>query len=146
MNPDAPRWYDPSSAGIRRLNPNGTYTGIAVTMRSTPRPGRRSHPVPDMRGRAHAGHRTRSRRQPHPNTPLNIDILANVCLPLTVNEVAPWHKHEPSTIIEALVEGIFVVSPVDMVKCWPNIWPNRKAARRTLDATNLCASTEGQSP
>jgi putative DNA primase/helicase len=64
------------------------------------------------------------------NTPLDIDIIADVCLAVTVDEVRHWA--EPSEVVEMAVEGIGLTSPVDMVRAWPNIWANTRAADRTL--------------
>jgi hypothetical protein len=64
-------------------------------------------------------------------TPLDIDILADVVLPVTVNEVTAWQ--EPSAAVEMAVEGIMLTSPGDMTVAWPTVWANVKAAKRTLE-------------
>jgi Bifunctional DNA primase/polymerase, N-terminal/Primase C terminal 2 (PriCT-2) len=63
-------------------------------------------------------------------TPLDVDLLFDTCLPVTVDVVANWT--EPSLLIETAAEGVMLTSPVDMVRIWPTIWPNDKAADRTL--------------
>jgi putative DNA primase/helicase len=65
-----------------------------------------------------------------PETPLDIDILADVVLPVTVDEVLVWQ--EPSAAVEMAIEGIALTSPKDMAKAWPGVWANIKAAERTL--------------
>jgi putative DNA primase/helicase len=40
---------------------------------------------------------------------------------------------KPSLLIETAVEGVMLTSPGDMVKLWDHLWPNRKAAERTLE-------------
>jgi hypothetical protein len=65
-------------------------------------------------------------------TPLDVDIVSNVVLPLVVNEVSHWRA--PSETIETWAEdGIVLTSPVDMVKARPDLWPNTRAADRTLE-------------
>jgi putative DNA primase/helicase len=64
--------------------------------------------------------------------PLDIDIVADVCLDLTVNEVSMWWTQRPSPMVEAAAEGVVLTSPVDMVKAWPHVWGNTIAADRTL--------------
>ena len=63
-------------------------------------------------------------------TPLDVDLLFDTCLPVTVDVVANWT--EPGLLIETAAEGVMLTSPVDMVRIWPAIWPNDKAADRTL--------------
>jgi putative DNA primase/helicase len=64
------------------------------------------------------------------DTPLDIDILSNVVLPIIVNEVSQWKA--PSLLFETAVEGAMLTSRVDMVKLWPLVWPNTRAADKTL--------------
>ena len=64
------------------------------------------------------------------DTPLDVDVLANVCLPLTVDEAVPWE--EPSAVVEMAAEGIVLTSPTHMCACWPEVWPNRQVAWITL--------------
>ena len=66
-------------------------------------------------------------------TPLDIDIVADVCLPITVNEVSMWWTQRPSPMVEAAADGVVLTSRVDMVKLWPHVWDNDTAARRTLE-------------
>jgi hypothetical protein len=63
-------------------------------------------------------------------TPLAIDLLFDTCLPVSVNEVCLWEP--PSLMIETAAQGVMLTSPTDMVKLWPKLWSNRKAAQRTL--------------
>jgi Bifunctional DNA primase/polymerase, N-terminal/Primase C terminal 2 (PriCT-2) len=76
-------------------------------------------------GRARAINRTAS-------TPLDVDLLFDSCLPLTVNEVVTWSP--PSLLIETAAEGVMLTSPVDMVKLWPKLWSNPRAAYRSVQA------------
>jgi putative DNA primase/helicase len=63
--------------------------------------------------------------------PVDIDILADVCLPVTLNEFGIWQ--EPSTLWESAAQGVVLTNRSDMVKCFPEIWPNGSAARRALE-------------
>jgi hypothetical protein len=64
---------------------------------------------------------------------LDIDIVTNVVLPVTVDEVLYWEKEAPSLLFEtAMTEGVMLTSRIDMVKLWPHIWKNDMAAKRTL--------------
>jgi hypothetical protein len=64
-------------------------------------------------------------------SPLDIDLLFDSCLPITVNDVATWKP--PSLLVETAAEGVMLTSLVDMMKVWPRLWPNQTAARRTLN-------------
>jgi Type III restriction enzyme, res subunit len=63
-------------------------------------------------------------------TPLDIDLLFDSCIPVDVDEVLAWEP--PSLLIETAAEGVMLTSPTDMVKLWPELWSHRKAAQRTL--------------
>ena len=63
-------------------------------------------------------------------TPLDIDLLFDTCLPVTVDEVVLWRP--PSLLYVAAAEGVMLNAPVDMVRLWPDLWPNEKAAYRTI--------------
>ncbi|MGU3538895.1 hypothetical protein [Methylobacterium sp. A54F] len=63
-------------------------------------------------------------------TPLDIDILANVALPMTVDEVVTWEA--PSEEVEMWIDGVVLESGADMAAVWPEIWPTADAARQWL--------------
>jgi hypothetical protein len=63
-------------------------------------------------------------------TPLDIDLLFDSCLPITVSNVVIWSP--PSPLIETAVEGVMLASPIDLAKLWPKLWPNTRAADRTV--------------
>jgi putative DNA primase/helicase len=85
-------------------------------------------------------------------TPLDVDIVSDVVLPLVINEVSHWRP--PGAVVEMLAgDGIALTSPVDMVKARPDLWPDEKSADRALkmhSTLSLCsgaaAGTQGQSP
>ena len=105
--------------------------GIKSLGRPASRSVRRDDPLAGPRGRADAGatgagggvNRTAA-------TPLDIDLLFDTCLPITVDEVVLWQP--PSRLIVTAAEGVMLTAPVDMVRLWPELWPNEKAAYRTI--------------
>jgi putative DNA primase/helicase len=60
-------------------------------------------------------------------TPLAIDVLANVCLPLTVDEVVNWSP--PGEEFEMLADGVVLDSGDDMALAWPDVWSTGQSAR-----------------
>jgi putative DNA primase/helicase len=64
--------------------------------------------------------------------PLDADLLFDTALPITVNEVIRWQP--PSLLIETAVAGVMLTAECDLTKLWPQLWPNRTAATRTLKA------------
>jgi putative DNA primase/helicase len=66
-------------------------------------------------------------------SPLDIDLLFDVDLGITVDEAPSWAV--PSTLIETAAEaGVMLTAPTDMARAFPNIWPTKRAADRTLKA------------
>jgi putative DNA primase/helicase len=65
-------------------------------------------------------------------TPLTVDIVADVVLPITVDATVDWE--EPSALVEAAVEGIVLNSPGDMSRVWPAVWATARAAKWALKA------------
>ena len=63
-------------------------------------------------------------------TPLAIDVLADVCLPLTVDDVERWTS--PGEEVEMLADGVVLDSPNDMVAAWPAVWPTSDSAKQWL--------------
>ena len=75
-------------------------------------------------GRARALNRTAA-------TPLDVDLLFDTALPITVDEVVRWRT--PSLLLApAFDDGVMLTAPIDMVRLWPTLWPNTRAADRTL--------------
>jgi putative DNA primase/helicase len=145
--PNGPhRWYDQVMHGINVGSPSGR--GPAV--RSDKHPDETCEAIRfqiteaklvQAIGRGRGVNRT-------PETPLDIDIVCNVVLPVIVDEVVDWRV--PSTTIETVVEGVVLTSPVDMVRLWPKVWPNEKAAYRAMeplqDFVRRSAKIERRSP
>jgi hypothetical protein len=57
-------------------------------------------------------------------------LLFDNALPLTVDEVLAWQPESP--FVETAGTGVMLTSPTDMVRVWPEVWPNRSAAKRAL--------------
>jgi hypothetical protein len=77
-------------------------------------------------GRARAVNRT-------PDRPLDVDMLFDAALPIAVDDVAVWTR--PSLLLAtAASDGVMLMSSFDLVKLWPQLWPNTRAADRTLQA------------
>ena len=66
-------------------------------------------------------------------TPLDIDLLSDNCLPLPMHSVTDWGLVKPSLLIETAIQGVMLTSPHDMMNLWPKLWPNHSAAERTLE-------------
>ena len=62
--------------------------------------------------------------------PLDIDIIANVVLPVVLAEIGIWR--EPTTVYESLLAGVLLTNVADMVQAFPQVWPNESAAKRAL--------------
>jgi putative DNA primase/helicase len=122
-------WYNAVQRGIRLRDGSGVATKGDL------------HPDPDVEavryqiheaelvqalGRARGINRTMT-------NPLDADLLFNTAIPTTVDKVEHWQT--PSLLIETAIDGVMLTAPCDLVKRWPNLWPNRKAATRTLQQT-----------
>jgi putative DNA primase/helicase len=122
------RWYDEIQRGIRLRDGSGIATKGD------------QHPDPEVEairlqiheaelvqalGRGRGVNRTA-------DIPLDVDLLFDTCLPITVDEVKRWQP--PSLLIETAIEGVMLTAECDLTKLWPQLWPNRTAATRTLKA------------
>jgi hypothetical protein len=119
-------WYDQVRRGIRLKD------GSGVAVDADQHPDQFAESVRQLiteaelvqaLGRARAVNRSLQ-------APLDAELLFDTVLPVTVNEVSSWT--EPSLLIETAAKGVMLKSPVDLVKVWPSIWPNDKAADRTI--------------
>jgi Bifunctional DNA primase/polymerase, N-terminal/Primase C terminal 2 (PriCT-2) len=62
------------------------------------------------------------------DNPLDIDLMFDACLPITVKSASGWKR--PSLAVEMLAEGAVLTSRVDMAKAWPGVFKNDMAAKR----------------
>ena len=71
-------------------------------------------------------------------TPLEIDLLADVVLPVTVNALVPWSDIRPTRHDLMALQGIVLENAADMAACFPDLWPSPVAARqdRSRSVTN----------
>jgi hypothetical protein len=132
-------WYDRVTRGIRMVD----GTGIAVETDQHPDPMAESvryqiceAELMQALGRARGINRTAEK-------PLQIDVLADVVLPITVDEVVAWE--EPSPAVEMAIEGIVLATPGDMSRAWPGLWATVTAARGMLERLKAAAGG-GESP
>jgi len=63
-------------------------------------------------------------------TTLDVDILADVVLPVTVDRVDGWRP--PGLEVEMFAEGVWLESPADMARAWPDVWATAQAAKDWL--------------
>ncbi|MCX7345158.1 MAG: hypothetical protein NTU78_05370, partial [Alphaproteobacteria bacterium] len=63
-------------------------------------------------------------------TPLEIDLLTDAVLPLTVHEVVPWQHIKPSRRDLMALEGVVLENAADMARCFPELWPSWESAKK----------------
>jgi putative DNA primase/helicase len=63
-------------------------------------------------------------------TPLAIDILTDVVLPVTVSELIAWDELRPTRRDLMAVRGVVLDNAADMARCFPDLWENHEAARK----------------
>ena len=73
--------------------------------------------------------------------PVEIIVMNDLCLPLTVDTVVQWVDVPADLGVEMAVDGIVLASPSDMAACRPFTWPTGGQARQWLKR-----GTRGQSP
>ena len=64
------------------------------------------------------------------DTPLAIDLLTDVVLPVTVDEVIEWDALKPTRQDVMAAAGVVLENAADMARCFPELWPNRDAAKK----------------
>ena len=71
-------------------------------------------------------------------TPLEIDLLTDVVLPVTVDALVPWSEIRPARRDLMALEGIVLENAADMATCFPELWSSAAAARqdRSRSVTN----------
>lgn len=72
------------------------------------------------------------------DNPLQIDLLTDVVLPLTVDDVIVWNELRPGRFEIMALSGAILENAADMAKCFPKLWPTTEAARqdRARSVTN----------
>ena len=71
-------------------------------------------------------------------TPLEIDLLTDVVLPVTVDALVPWSDLRPTRRDLMALTGIVLENAADMATCFPELWSSAAAARqdRSRSVTN----------
>jgi hypothetical protein len=78
-------------------------------------------------------------------TPLDVDIVSDVVVPITVNEVVHWET--PSETVEMPArDAIALTVQGDMAKAWPSVWKNAEAARYALRKLGVAKVRPGGVP
>lgn len=110
-------WYTPELRRIKLKNGNGMGVPVLGDLHPDPLAEQVRWQICERElvqafGRARAINRT-------PETPLDVELLFNTVLPITVNEAASWE--EPSLLWEIITQGVVLTSRVDLMKAWPGI-------------------------
>jgi putative DNA primase/helicase len=71
-------------------------------------------------------------------TPLEIDLLTDVVLPVSVDALVPWSDLRPTRRDLMALTGIVLENAADMAACFPELWSTAAAARqdRSRSVTN----------
>jgi putative DNA primase/helicase len=72
------------------------------------------------------------------DTVLEIDLLTDVVLPVTINALVPWSDLRPTRRDLMALSGIVLHNAADMAACFPDLWATADAARqdRSRSVTN----------
>lgn len=65
-------------------------------------------------------------------SPLQVDLLTDIVLPITANEVIDWADLVPSRTDMMASRGVVLDNAADRAKCFPDLWPNHAAARKDI--------------
>jgi putative DNA primase/helicase len=139
------RWYPPAKRGIRLSKEAANRMGMpGVAVVCDEHPDAECEAVRwqicegellQALGRARAVNRTAE-------SPLDIDIVDDVVLPVDVDEVLV--DEEISEAIEGWAsDGVMLSSPTDLVKAWPDVWSLRTAERTLAELAAKCPFAMG---
>ena len=72
------------------------------------------------------------------DTVLEIDLMTDVVLPVTVDALVPWSELKPTRRDLTALTGIVLENAADMATCFPELWSSAAAARqdRSRSVTN----------
>ena len=62
--------------------------------------------------------------------PLQIDLLTDIVLPVTVNELLDWQDLVPTRRDIMASRGVVLDNAADMARCFPDLWESADAARQ----------------
>ncbi len=63
-------------------------------------------------------------------TVLEIDLLTDVVLPVTLDALVPWSDLKATRRDLMALTGIILENAADMATCFPELWPTREAAKK----------------
>ena len=64
------------------------------------------------------------------DNPLQIDLLTDIVLPVTADEVISWEDLAPSRIDMMAARGVILDSAADRARCFPDLWPTHDIAKK----------------
>ncbi len=71
-------------------------------------------------------------------TPLEIDLLTDVVLPVAVHEVLAWEDARPSRHDIMAAAGVELENAADIARCFPDLWPSHDAVRQEARSVRTC--------
>lgn len=125
MKPNGSSWYDRATGGVRL--PDGSGTAVDVyrhpdALAEAIRWQKYEANILQVCGRGRGVNRDDVR-------PLHIEIMADVVLPLTVNEVVPWSTLLLGKRSVMSIAGVILENAADMSRAFPTVWKDTKAAQ-----------------
>ncbi|MBI0538960.1 hypothetical protein D9599_25740 [Roseomonas sp. KE2513] len=78
--------------------------------------------------------------------PVRVWIMADVVTPLVVDELLDWRDIAPSVVERMACRGIFLTSPADAAKTYPDLFPSIEAAKKTLQRSGVAKADFGDNP
>lgn len=66
------------------------------------------------------------------DSPLQVDLLTDIVLPITADEVIDWADLLPSRTDMMAARGVVLDNAADRANCFPDLWPNHAAARKDI--------------
>ena len=82
-------------------------------------------------------------------TPLQIDILTDVCLPVVVDEPVRWEEVAPDKIEEMICRGLVTSSRSVAARLYPDLWKSAGALKKAVErkaAVQVESGKKGHSP
>lgn len=71
-------------------------------------------------------------------TPLEIDLLTDVVLPMAVHEVLAWEEVRPRRHDIMAAAGVELENAADMARCFAELWPSHDAVRQDGRSVRNC--------
>ena len=73
--------------------------------------------------------------------PLQIDLMTDIVLPVTVSELIDWQDLRPARRDLMAARGAVLENAADMAACFPDLWPTRDAAKKDAQRRGQIAIT-----